>query len=92
MHVKEGAYSLGTVPPGLDGKPPARQELLRPPITSHRMPGAALLGSCPSPPHNLPAEASCLFHLWVIRATRHIQDSTADNLSERCRVALYLLS
>lgn len=22
MHVKEGAYSLGTVPPSLDGKPP----------------------------------------------------------------------
>lgn len=22
MHVKEGAYSLGTVPAGLDGKPP----------------------------------------------------------------------
>lgn len=27
VHVKEGAYSLGTVPSSLDGKPPARQEL-----------------------------------------------------------------
>lgn len=44
MHVKEGAYSLGTVPPNLDGKPPPSgaeaQELPRPPIPSCHMRGA----------------------------------------------------
>lgn len=42
MHVKEGAYSLGTVPPNLDGKPPPSgaeaQELPRPPIPSCHIP------------------------------------------------------
>lgn len=32
VHVKEGAYSLGTVPPSLDGKPPPGRSRGPPPL------------------------------------------------------------
>lgn len=59
VHVKEGAYTLGTVPRSLDGKPPlagaeARQ-LPRPPLIPYRTTGARHPGHCPDPRPNEPA-------------------------------------
>lgn len=68
VHVKEGAYTLGTVPRSLDGKPPlagaeARQ-LPRPPLIPYRTTGPGTPATARTPgrtsqlsPYNVPPYA-----------------------------------
>uniref|UniRef100_U6DWU3 PR domain-containing 16 n=1 Tax=Neovison vison TaxID=452646 RepID=U6DWU3_NEOVI len=82
VHVKEGAYSLGTVPSSLDGKPPARQEL----EASRRIAPR----DAPGPPPNLSAKASFSPVFGLHEPHAAFQTALRTACGSGCPVAPYL--